>query len=203
MNKIPQLDWKKCEGLVPAIVQDSISREVLMLGYMNEESLAKTLESGLVTFFSRSRQTLWTKGESSGHHLKLVSLKADCDSDTLLIQAIPHGPTCHLGSSTCFGDKPDTNLSFLATLGDVIEQRFASADTEQSYVAKLKAAGLDRMAQKVGEEAVETVIAAKNSDLAGFEGEAADLLFHLMVLLKAKGSSLPQLAATLKQRHSK
>lgn len=197
------IDWQKGGGLVPAVVVDANSGAVLMLGYMNEESLARTRQSGRVTFFSRSRQTPWTKGETSGHFLDFVDLRVDCDGDTLLVRARPQGPVCHKGTATCFGDaEPAAGLGFLAELGRVIDHRFAgNASVERSYVAKLIAAGADRMAQKVGEEAVETVIASKNSDLAAFEGEAADLLFHLMVLLRAKGSSLARLAAVLQSRH--
>lgn len=197
-----KIDWQKMDGMIPAIVQSADTGRILMLAYMNETSLAKTLESGRVTFFSRSRQELWTKGETSGNTLEFVSLKADCDGDALLIQARPQGPVCHTGTQTCFGDDGGPPLEFLNQLSKVIDQRFTSADENSSYVAKLIAAGTDRMAQKVGEEAVETVIASKNGDLAAFENEAADLLFHLMVLLKAKGTSLENLTKVLATRHS-
>jgi phosphoribosyl-ATP pyrophosphohydrolase/phosphoribosyl-AMP cyclohydrolase len=198
------VDWRKSDGLVPAVIQDADSGTVLMVGYMNEESLAKTRETGKVTFFSRSREKLWTKGETSGNFLNFVSAKIDCDGDALLVQARPQGPVCHLGTRTCFGeDKPNTTdgLAFLNELTSVIAGRFESPDESVSYVAKLIKAGADRMAQKVGEEAVETVIASKNSDLATLENEAADLLFHLMVLLRSKGSSLREITRVLEGRH--
>lgn len=198
------IDWQKMNGLVPAVVQDADTRNVLMVGYMNEVSLAKTRETGKVTFFSRSRNELWTKGETSGNFLNFVSFKIDCDGDALLVEARPTGPACHLGTQTCFGDAgagSKFGLSFLSELTQVIDSRFNSSDEASSYVAKLIKAGPDRMAQKVGEEAVETVIASKNSDLSTLENEAADLLFHLMVLLKAKGSSLQQITRVLEARH--
>lgn len=194
------IDWKKGDGLVPAIVQDTATGKVLMLAYMNQESWALTEKSKRVTFFSRSRNALWTKGETSGNHLDFVSAEVDCDGDTLLIQAKANGPVCHTGTSTCFGAGTESDLSFLSELSQTIDDRFAKPDEEKSYVAKLIAGGIDRMAQKVGEEAVETVIASKNQDTKDFEGEAADLLFHLMVLLKAKGSSLKNVAQVLKTR---
>lgn len=198
-----KIDWQKMNGLIPAIVQHAESGRILMLAYMNEASLAKTLETGQVTFFSRSRQELWTKGETSGNRLEFVSVKTDCDGDALLIQARALGPVCHTGTETCFGsDEGVATLGFLGKLSRVIDQRFAASDEKSSYVAKLVAAGTDRMAQKVGEEAVETVIASKNEDLAAFENEAADLIFHLMVLLKAKGTSLEKLTQVLAARHS-
>lgn len=195
------IDWSKSDGLIPAVVQDNLSGQVLMLGYVNEESLKLTEQTGNVTFFSRSRGKLWTKGETSGNFLKFISMKVDCDGDTVLIQAQPQGPVCHEGTATCFGDEVEPALAFLGQLAKVIDQRFEARDTASSYVAKLAAGGIDRMAQKVGEEAVETAIAAKNEDLTAFEGEAADLLFHLLVLLRAKGSSLPRLSEVLRSRH--
>jgi phosphoribosyl-ATP pyrophosphohydrolase/phosphoribosyl-AMP cyclohydrolase len=199
---LANLDWSKGAGLVPAIVQDHDTDAVLMLGFLNKESLEATLTSGNVTFFSRSRQTLWVKGETSGHFLKFVSLVVDCDGDTVLIRAHPQGPTCHLGSPTCFGELPPVGaINFLRQLSEVIDSRIIAAEPSSSYVAKLYQDGLDRIAQKVGEEAIETIIAAKNNDLADFEGEAADLLFHLMVLLKAKGSSLGAISEVLRKRH--
>jgi phosphoribosyl-AMP cyclohydrolase / phosphoribosyl-ATP pyrophosphohydrolase len=199
---VKKIDWTKNQGLVPAIVQDADTGRVLMLAYMNEQSLKLTEEKGLVTFYSRSRGELWTKGETSGNFLKFVAAEVDCDGDTFLIQARPQGPVCHEGTETCFGDEaPESPLVFLAQLQKVIDSRFEKSDADKSYIAKLIEKGPDRMAQKVGEEAVETVIASKNADLALFEGEAADLLFHLMVLLKAKGSSLAKLTDVLKSRH--
>lgn len=198
MNNI---DWAKNDGLVPAVVQDADTGRVLMLGYMNEASLKATQEKGLVTFFSRSRNEQWTKGETSGNFLKFVSIKLDCDGDTFLVQARPQGPICHNGTETCFGEGDEPALTFLNQLTKVIDSRFQNPDTQSSYVAKLIAGGIDRMAQKVGEEAVETAIASKNDDLKAFEGEAADLLFHLMVLLRAKGSSLTRLSEVLSSRH--
>lgn len=195
------IDWRKMNGLVPAVIQDADSGRVLMVAYMNEESLAKTRETGKVTFFSRSREELWTKGETSGNFLNFVSAKIDCDGDTLLVQVRATGPVCHLGTETCFGDGGESGLSFLSELTSVIDSRFESPAQPASYVAKLIEAGTDRMAQKVGEEAVETVIASKNADMATFEAEAADLLFHLMVLLRAKGSSLEKIANVLEARH--
>ena len=191
------MNFEKSEGgLIPAVIQDAESHRVLMIGYMNRESYEKTLETKKVTFFSRSRQSIWVKGETSGNFLDVVEISPDCDGDALLIKASPVGPTCHRGTTACF----DSELGFLTELEAVIESR-KSASPETSYVAKLFARGLDRIAQKVGEEAVETVIAAKNSDAAVFESEASDLLFHLMVLLKAKGSSLGSLVRLLKTRH--
>ena len=195
------IDWKKGDGLVPAIVQDADSGRVLMLAYMNAESLQKTHDCGQVTFFSRSRQTLWSKGETSGNSLAFVSINVDCDGDTLLIRARPAGPVCHKGTTTCF-QQADTALEFLRTLTQIIENRFADSQNTQAYVANLVRSGIDRMAQKVGEEAVETVIAAKNQDTAVLASESADLLFHLMVLLRARGLSLHTLVEVLRQRHA-
>ncbi len=194
-----ELNWQ--DGLLPAVVQHADTGEVLMLGYMNAESLAATERTRRVTFFSRSRQKLWVKGETSGNFLDVVGIHADCDRDTVLVRARPHGPVCHRGTATCF-DAERPAYTSLAALESTIEARFASGDTASSYVARLIGDGLDRMAQKVGEEAVETVIASKNPELAPFEGEAADLLFHLMVLLRARGSSLSRVASVLEQRHA-
>lgn len=196
------IDWKKGEGLVPAVVQDADSGRVLMLAYMNAESLQKTHASGRVTFFSRSRQTLWSKGETSGNTLAFVSVDVDCDGDTLLIRARPAGPVCHRGTVTCF-EQADSGLEFLSTLTEVIESRFADNQNVKSYVANLIRDGVDRMAQKVGEEAVETVIAAKNHDTTALASEAADLLFHLMVLLRAKDLNLHSVVEVLRQRHAR
>lgn len=188
-------------GLVPAIIQDATTKNVLMLGYMNVEALNKTLEIKKVTFFSRSKQRLWTKGEESGNFLNLVAIKNDCDNDTLLIQVNPVGPTCHKGTDNCWGEENNTSYGFLSTLEDVIKERVENKDTANSYVASLFSKGINKVAQKVGEEAVETVIEAldKNDDL--FLYEASDLLFHYLMLLQAKGFSLKDIEAELKKRH--
>ena len=196
-----QIDFKKNpDGLVPAIIQDAATRKVLMLGYMNEEAWKATQASGRVTFFSRSKNRLWTKGEKSGNYLNLQSAKADCDADTLLIQAIPEGPTCHTGTDTCWGEGNDRNYGFLSRLEDIIAER-KNTDSDDSYVASLFRKGINKIAQKVGEEAVETVIEAKDDDTDLFLNEAADLLFHYLILLKAKGHSLDEVATLLKSRH--
>ena len=195
-----ELDFQKGQGLIPAIVQDSKSQQVLMLGYMNQEALQKTKDLGRVTFFSRSKKRLWTKGETSGNYLELVSLSADCDGDTLLIKAKPHGPTCHQGTPTCFPDDQAAYWSFLQTLQEVIQSR-KEAPSEESYTSSLFQSGLHKIAQKVGEEAVEVVIEASNNDEKKLHQESADLLFHLMVLLEQRGSSLEQVIEVLKDRH--
>jgi phosphoribosyl-ATP pyrophosphohydrolase/phosphoribosyl-AMP cyclohydrolase len=191
-----QLDWNKQNGLLPAIVQDADTGQVLMLGYMNADALEETLRSRKVTFFSRSRNRLWTKGESSGHYLALDSIDADCDNDSLLVQARPQGPTCHLQRSSCFAEAP---RHFLAEL----EQRIAArrtADPQASYSRRLMDKGLPKVAQKVGEEAVETVIAALAEDKPALLNESADLLYHLLVLLQCKDVALSEVIAVLKQR---
>ena len=190
---------KSPDGLLPAIVQDATTKTVLMLGYMNEEALQHTQASGKVTFFSRSKQRLWTKGEESGHFLNLVSLKADCDLDTLLIQAKPQGPTCHKGTDSCWGEENKASYGFLTELENTIAQRKA-ADDDDSYVASLFRNGINKIAQKVGEEAVETVIEAKDNDEALFLNESADLLFHYLILLQAKGYQLSDIVRTLEER---
>ena len=190
---------KSPDGLLPAIVQDATTKTVLMLGYMNEEALQHTQASGKVTFFSRSKQRLWTKGEESGHFLNLVSLKADCDLDTLLIKAKPQGPTCHKGTDSCWGEENKANYGFLTELENTIAQRKA-ADDDDSYVASLFRKGINKIAQKVGEEAVETVIEAKDNDEALFLNESADLLFHYLILLQAKGYQLSDIVRTLEER---
>ena len=190
---------KSPDGLLPAIVQDAKTKTVLMLGYMNEEALQHTQASGKVTFFSRSKQRLWTKGEESGHFLNLVSLKADCDLDTLLIQAEPQGPTCHTGTDSCWGEENKASYGFLTALENTIAQRKA-ADDDDSYVASLFRKGINKIAQKVGEEAVETVIEAKDNDEALFLNESADLLFHYLILLQAKGYQLSDIVRTLEER---
>ena len=195
-DQIEGLAWAKQDGLLPAIVQDADSLQVLMLGYMNAEALAATLASGRVTFFSRSKNRLWTKGESSGHFLELVSLEADCDNDTLLVQARPNGDTCHLNRPSCF---PQASKHFLNTLEDRIIERLA-ADPNQSYTRRMLDKGLPKVAQKVGEEAVETVIAALAEDETALLNESADLLYHLLLLLRAKNVGLQQVIDVLKSR---
>lgn len=196
---IEKADWNKDNGLIPAIVQDSATARVLMLGYMNREALAQTISTGKVTFFSRSKDRLWTKGETSGHFLLLDNIQIDCDNDTLLVTARPQGPTCHNGTETCFGGH-DADLGFLGTLEEVINTRMTAAP-ETSYVAKLMAKGVEKIAQKVGEEGVETALAGVLPSEENLKNEAADLLFHLMVLLKAKKLSLRDIVSVLEKRH--
>jgi len=198
-DTLSDIDWDKGGGLAPAIVQDADSGEVLMLGYMSRESLEKTLETGLVTFFSRSKQRLWTKGEESGNTLRLVSIAVDCDRDAILARAAPAGPVCHLGTRSCFGEAPGPALAFLGRLQRVIEAR-AGADPEKSYTARLLAGGALKAAQKVGEEGVETALAGAAQDDGALLDEAADLIFHLMVLLKARGLALSDAAEVLERR---
>ncbi|AUS06776.1 bifunctional phosphoribosyl-AMP cyclohydrolase/phosphoribosyl-ATP diphosphatase [Tamlana carrageenivorans] len=188
-------------GLVPAIIQDATTAKVLMLGYMNEASYQKTIETNKVTFFSRSKQRLWTKGEESGNFLNLVSIKNDCDNDSLLIQVNPVGPTCHKGTDTCWAEENASSYGFFSTLEDVIAERVANKDTKKSYVASLFAKGINKVAQKVGEEAVETVIEAMDNNDELFLYESADLLFHYLMLLQAKGFTLKDIEAELKGRH--
>ncbi|WAC02389.1 bifunctional phosphoribosyl-AMP cyclohydrolase/phosphoribosyl-ATP diphosphatase HisIE [Lacinutrix neustonica] len=191
---------KNMEGLIPAIIQDATTKNVLMLGYMNEAALEKTKETKLVTFFSRSKQRLWTKGEESGNVLSLVDLKLDCDNDTLLIQVNPKGPTCHKGSDTCWDEKNDENFGFISKLESTIEDRRMNATGEQSYVASLFEKGINKIAQKVGEEAVEVIIEAMDNDDHLFLNESADLLFHYLMLLQAKGFKLNDVVNVLKGR---
>jgi phosphoribosyl-ATP pyrophosphohydrolase/phosphoribosyl-AMP cyclohydrolase len=203
-EQIPTLAWDKSDGLLPATIQDASSGRVLMLGYMNQEALRATLASGRVTFFSRSKQRLWTKGETSGNFLDLVEVAADCDQDALLILARPAGPTCHRGSQSCFGDalrSDATGLSFLAQLEAVIGQRI-SERPEGSYTAQLWSRGPTRMAQKVGEEGLEVALAAVTQADEQLVGEAADLLFHLALLLKSRGLSLAKVVQELEARHA-
>ena len=195
-----KIDFEKMGGLIPAIIQDSATSKVLMLGFMNEEAYAKTKETGMVTFFSRTKNRLWTKGETSGNFLKVVQMLVDCDNDTLLIKAIPAGPVCHTGKDTCFGEKNQEDVMFLKFLQDFIEQRRQEMP-EGSYTTSLFNKGVNRMAQKVGEEAVETVIEATNGTEEGFIYEASDLVYHLIVLLNSKGLRLEDLARELKKRH--
>jgi phosphoribosyl-ATP pyrophosphohydrolase/phosphoribosyl-AMP cyclohydrolase len=191
------LDWDKQGGLLPAVVQDATSRRVLMLGYMNRAALSRTIESGYVTFWSRSKGRHWTKGESSGHRLALTAIQADCDADALLLQAQPQGPTCHLGRVSCFADAPG---DFLAELDALVAQRERDRPAE-SYTTRLFESGLRRIAQKLGEEGVETSLAAVAQDDTALLGEAADLLYHLCVLLRARGLGLAQVATLLEARH--
>lgn len=196
------LDWKKGDGLLPVIVQDADDGRVLMLGYMNVEALEKTRSSGHVTFYSRSKQRLWTKGETSGNHLALVDVIADCDRDTLLVLARPHGPTCHTGTDTCFGDNRRPRVGFLASLEQTVRSR-ADSDPEQSYTAKLLSEGRKRCAQKVGEEGVEVALAAVAGEREELESEAADLLYHLLVCLHSAGSDLDSVVEVLLRRHKR
>lgn len=193
------LDWDKGDGLLPVIVQDATNLRVLMLGYMNREALKATLASRRVTFFSRSKQRLWTKGESSGHVLELVSVDIDCDDDTLLVQARPHGPTCHLQRASCFPSAPS---AFLSDLDALVAQRERERPAD-SYTTRLFDAGTRRIAQKVGEEGVETALAAVAQDEAALLGESADLLYHLTVLLRARGLSLADAVDVLRERHGR
>lgn len=196
------IDFKKNgDGLVPAIIQDANTKNVLMLGYMNNEALEKTKSSGLVTFFSRTKNRLWTKGEESGNALKLVDMKLDCDNDTLLVSAKPEGPTCHKGSDTCWNEDNNQNFGFISKLENVISSRIENADSQKSYVASLFAKGINKVAQKVGEEAVEVVIEAKDNNDVLFLEESADLLFHYLMLLQAKGFKLNDVVEILKKRH--
>ncbi len=191
---------KYTDGLIPAIVQDAETKSVLMLGFMNADAIEATKTSGRVTFFSRSKQRLWAKGETSGNYLKLLSIQTDCDEDTLLIKASPDGPVCHSGSDTCFNEQNKSRrLEFLNELEVVIEERRTNPAND-SYVSKLFAKGLNKIAQKVGEEAVETVIAAKDDDAEAFKNEAADLLFHLLILLRVKNTSIEEVSNVLKNR---
>ncbi len=191
---------KNNNGLVPAIIQDATTKNVLMLGYMNEEALKKTNETKLVTFFSRTKNRLWTKGEESGNTLNLVDIKLDCDNDTLLIQVNPNGPTCHKGLDTCWNEENTSNYGFFSTLENVITERVANKDTQKSYVASLFDKGINKVAQKVGEEAVEVVIEAMDNNDELFLYESADLLFHYLLLLQAKGFTLKDIEAELKKR---
>jgi phosphoribosyl-ATP pyrophosphohydrolase/phosphoribosyl-AMP cyclohydrolase len=192
------IDFEKSGGLVPAIVQDALTMQVLMLGYMNREALDKTIAEGKVTFFSRSKQRLWTKGEESGHFLFVDEILTDCDNDTILVKASPQGPTCHTGSYSCFGGK--LPKGFLYELENVIEQRIADKP-ENSYTSKLFSRGVNKVAQKVGEEAVELVIEAKDDNLVLFKNEAADLLYHFLILLKTKNLKLQDIEEVLVERH--
>ncbi len=192
---------KNNDGLIPAIIQDVNTKNVLMLGYMNEEAYKKTIETKKVTFFSRTKQRLWTKGEESGNFLDLVDIKNDCDNDTLLISVHPSGPTCHKGTDTCWNEENTQGFGFLSHLEDVISDRKVNQDNSKSYVASLFRSGINKVAQKVGEEAVEVVIEAKDDNDELFLNESADLLFHYLILLQAKGYLLNDVVEVLKGRH--
>ncbi|MFT5713895.1 MAG: phosphoribosyl-ATP pyrophosphohydrolase/phosphoribosyl-AMP cyclohydrolase [Flavobacterium sp.] len=191
---------KNTDGLIPAIIQDSESKTVLMLGYMDAEAYQKTVDSQKVTFYSRSKKRLWTKGEESGNFLNLVDIKNDCDNDTLLIQVKPIGPTCHKGTDTCWAESNKSDYGFISSLEDTIELRKNNADSEKSYVASLFKLGMNKIAQKVGEEAVEVVIEAKDDNDDLFLSESADLLFHYLILLQAKGFKINDVVDVLKSR---
>lgn len=196
------IDFDKCGGLVPAVIQDADTLKVLMLGYMNREAYDKTVATGLVTFYSRSRQCLWTKGETSGNFLHVVDIKNDCDDDTLLVKVHPDGPVCHTGTDTCWGETNDRNpLLFLSELGDFIETRHKEMP-EGSYTTSLFRDGLNRMAQKVGEEALELVIEATNGTKERMIYEGSDMLYHLIVLLTSKGMRIEDMASELQLRHN-
>ena len=196
-----ELDFEKMNGLIPAIIQDNYTQKVLMLGFMNKEAYEKTMETGKVTFFSRTKNRLWTKGEESGNFLHVVSVKADCDNDTLLIMVHPEGPVCHKGTDTCWGDKNEQDIMFLKELQDFIDRRRQEMP-EKSYTTSLFNSGVNKMAQKVGEETVETILEACNGTDERLIYEGADLLYHLIVLLTYKGYRIEDLARELKERHS-
>ena len=196
-----ELDFEKMNGLIPAIIQDNYTQKVLMLGFMNKEAYEKTMETGKVTFFSRTKNRLCTKGEESGNFLHVVSVKADCDNDTLLIMVHPEGPVCHKGTDTCWGDKNEQDIMFLKELQDFIDRRRQEMP-EKSYTTSLFNSGVNKMAQKVGEEAVETILEACNGTDERLIYEGADLLYHLIVLLTYKGYRIEDLARELKERHS-
>jgi len=196
------IDFEKYQNrLVPAIIQDNSTNKVLMLGYMDEEAFLKTNQSKKVTFFSRSKQRLWTKGEESGNFLKLVSIAVDCDNDALLIKVNPTGPVCHKGTDTCWEEDNVSSFGFLSDLENIIQNRKKNSENEDSYIASLFRKGINKIAQKVGEEAVEVVIEAKDNNDNLFLNESADLLFHYMILLQAKGFTLSDVEKTLRQRH--
>ena len=198
MNMNPNFS-KSQNGLLPAIIQDSVTKTVLMLGYMNKEAFQKTKETEQVTFYSRSKKRIWVKGEESGNFLKLVKIKVDCDQDAILITANPQGPTCHTGTDSCWGETNQSHYGFLTELEEIITER-KKTNADNSYVASLFREGINKIAQKVGEEAVETVIEAKDENSELFLNESADLLFHFLILLKEKGFSLNDVEAVLKNR---
>lgn len=193
-----QIDFTKGNGLVPVVIQDNNTLQVLMVGYMNEEAYKKTVHDKKVTFFSRSRNRLWTKGETSGNYLYVEEITTDCDNDSLLIKVDPAGPVCHTGSTSCFGD--ETARGFIYELQHIIDQRIKD-NTEESYTNRLYKKGINKVAQKVGEEAVELLIESKDNNMELFKNEAADLLYHLLILLKAKGVNLQSIEEVLKKRH--
>jgi phosphoribosyl-ATP pyrophosphohydrolase/phosphoribosyl-AMP cyclohydrolase len=196
------IDFKKHQnGLVPAIIQDSMTKNVLMLGYMNEDAFRKTEELKKATFFSRSKNRLWTKGEESGNFLNVIDMKVDCDNDTLLVMVTPEGPTCHKGTDTCWGDTNKSTFGFLSYLEEIIEDRKNGTNQQDSYVASLFREGMNKIAQKVGEEAVEVIIEAKDENDLDFLNESADLLFHFMILLQAKGFHMRDVEKILQSRH--
>lgn len=194
------IDFSKANGLVPVVIQDNNTLQVLMVGYMNEEAFNKTTQGNIVTFFSRSKNRLWTKGETSGNYLNVREISADCDNDSILIKVDPEGPVCHTGSTSCFGD--ETPKGFIYKLEQVINKRIKD-NSEESYTNKLFKKGINKVAQKVGEEAVELIIEAKDNNLDLFKNEAADLLYHLLILLKTKGVTLESIEGVLKERHKK
>ncbi len=202
LNEVSQIDFSKLDGLVPAVIQDDKNRLVLMVGFMNREAVQKTIETGLVTFYSRTKARLWTKGEESGNFLKVVSILTDCDNDTLLIKANPAGPVCHTGSDTCFSEEvaEERDLEFLKYLQDFIDRRKMEMP-EGSYTTSLFKGGTRKIAQKVGEEAVETIIGAMAGDNENFIYEAGDLLYHLIVLLTDKGYRIEDIIGELRRRH--
>ncbi len=199
--EVNALDWAKVDGLIPAIVQDAATGQVLMLAYMNREALEQTLATGRVTFYSRTRECLWIKGETSGNYLKLISIRPDCDRDTVLVAADPAGPTCHLGTTSCFGEESGFRLGFLTQLERIIEAR-RGADPETSYTARLLGGDPRRAAQKVGEEGLETALAAVGGEESELLAEAADLIYHLTVLLTSHGMNLAEVADALAARHA-
>ncbi len=202
MIHIDQIDFEKGNGLVPVIAQDAVTRKVLMMGYCNAEAVNKTVQTGHLCFYSRTKKRLWTKGEESGHFLAVQSLTLDCDQDTILAKVIPNGPTCHKGTDTCWGEvNENETFEFLSILQKVIVDRKSRFNVQESYIANLFANGINKIAQKVGEEAVELVIEAKDDNTDLFLGEAADLLFHYLILLQAKGQSLEKVVNVLKSRH--
>ena len=195
-----QIDFNKGNGLVPVVIQDNDTLQVLMVGYMNKEALKKTIKENIVTFFSRSKDRLWTKGETSGNYLHVKEISSDCDNDAILIKVDPAGPVCHTGDTSCFGDT--TSKGFMYKLEQVIDKRIKD-NSEESYTNKLFRKGINKIAQKVGEEAVELVIEAKDNNIDLFKNEAADLLYHLLILLKTKGVTLESIEEVLKERHKK
>ena len=197
-----KIDFSKTNNkLIPAIIQDDETKSVLMLGYMNKDSIDKTKKTKKVTFYSRSKKRLWTKGEESGNYLNFISMKIDCDNDTLLIKAKPDGPTCHEGFDTCWKEKNNISYGFLSELEKVIEDRYNDINNKKSYISSLFKEGINKIAQKVGEEAVETIIEVKNNEKERFLNESADLLFHLLILLKAKGVKFDDVISVLKSRN--